>query len=65
MAEVDRMMVEHSREVILVIDSSKIGRAGFVPIKALDSIHKLITDTDAPQEFVEAVRARGIDILQV
>jgi DeoR/GlpR family transcriptional regulator of sugar metabolism len=65
MAEVDRMMVEHSRQVILVIDSSKIGRAGFVPIKPIDSMHSLITDMNAPQEFVEAVRARGIDILQV
>jgi len=65
MAQVDGTMVEQAREVILVLDSSKIGRAGFVPIKPVDSIHKLITDTSAPPEFVEAVRARGVDVLQV
>jgi DeoR/GlpR family transcriptional regulator of sugar metabolism len=65
MAQVDGMMAEHAREVILVLDSSKIGRAGFVPIKPVDSIHKLITDADAPPEFVDAVRARGVEVLQV
>jgi len=65
MAQVDGTMVEQAREVILVLDSSKIGRAGFVPIKPVDSIHKLITDASAPPEFVEAVRARGVDVLQV
>jgi DeoR family transcriptional regulator of aga operon len=65
MAQVDGMMAEHAREVILVLDSSKIGRAGFVPIKPVESIHKLITDTNAPPDFVDAVRARGVDVLQV
>jgi DeoR family transcriptional regulator of aga operon len=64
-AEVDRMMVEHARQVILVADSSKIGRAGFVPIKPVDSIHTFITDTDAPEEFVEAIQARGVQVVQV
>ena len=59
MAEVDRKMVEQARQVILVADSSKIGRVGFVPIKPVNSIHALITDTNAPPDFVRALRGRS------
>ncbi len=65
MAEVDRMMVEHSRKAVLVIDSSKIGRAGFVPIKPISSFHALITDSDAPQDFLQAVREMGVEVILV
>jgi len=65
MAEVDRMMVEHSRQVILVTDSSKIGRVGFVPIKAVNSIHILITDTNAPPDIVQSIRDMGVEVLLV
>ncbi len=63
MAEVDRMMAEHSRQVILVTDSSKIGRMGFVPIKPVGAIHTLITDTSAPPDFIEAIRGVGVEVL--
>ena len=63
MAEVDRMMVEHSRQVILVTDSSKIGRVGFIPIKAVNSIHILITDTNAPPDIVQSIRDMGVEVL--
>ncbi len=65
MAEVDRMMAEHARQVVLVTDSSKIGRVGFVPIKPLSAIHMLITDTNAPPELVESIRETGVEVLLV
>ncbi len=65
MAEVDRKMVEHSRQVILVTDSSKIGRAGFVPIRAVNSIHILITDTNAPLDIIQSIRELGVQVLLV
>jgi DeoR/GlpR family transcriptional regulator of sugar metabolism len=65
MAEADRLMVDRSRQVILVADSSKIGRVGFVPIKPVTSIQILITDTDAPCDFVEAVRDAGVQVILV
>ncbi|MCL4528438.1 MAG: DeoR/GlpR family DNA-binding transcription regulator, partial [Chloroflexi bacterium] len=65
MAEVDRMMVERSQQVILVTDSSKIGRAGFVPIKALNSIHTLVTDSNAPSDIIASIRDMGIEVLLV
>jgi DeoR/GlpR family transcriptional regulator of sugar metabolism len=65
MAEVDRMMVEHSRQIILVTDSSKFGRVGFVPIKPANAIHTLITDTNAPPDIVQAIRDMGVEVLLV
>ncbi len=65
MAEVDRMMAEHARQVILVLDSSKIGRVGFVPIKPLSGIHTLVTDMNAPEGEIQSIRGMGVEVLQV
>ena len=65
MAEVDRMMVERSRQVVMVTDSSKLGRIGFVPIKPADAIHTLITDTNAPADILQALRGKGVEVILV
>jgi DeoR/GlpR family transcriptional regulator of sugar metabolism len=65
MAEVDRMMADHARQVILVTDSTKIGRVGFVPIKPLNAIHTLITDTNAPTDLIQSIRDMGVEVLLV
>ena len=64
-AEVDRMMAEHARQVILVDDSSKLGRVGFVPITSLGSIHTIVTDSDAPADLVHSIQDRGVELLLV
>lgn len=64
-AEVDRAMVRAATEVIVVADSSKIGGIGLATIMPLSGIHKLITDTDAPADFVGALRAQGIEVILV
>jgi DeoR/GlpR family transcriptional regulator of sugar metabolism len=65
MAEVDRMMVEHSRKAILITDSSKLGRVGFVPVKPLNAFQMIITDTNASPEIVAAIREKGVEVLLV
>jgi DeoR family transcriptional regulator, aga operon transcriptional repressor len=62
-ADVDRMMVERSRKTVLVVDSSKIGQAGFIPIKPITSFNVLITDSGAPLGFVDSVRERGVEVV--
>src|SRR6266540_2452029 len=62
-AEVDRMMVERARKKVLVVDSSKIGQAGFVPIKPITSFNLLITDSNAPSNFVDSVRQMGVEVI--
>ncbi len=65
MAEVDRMMAEHARQVIVVVDSSKIGRVGFVPIRPISGINILVTDTNAPEDLVQSIRKMGVEVLLV
>lgn len=62
-AEVDRMMTERARKKILVVDSSKIGQAGFVPIQPITSFKLLITDLNAPPGFIEAVKQMGVEVI--
>jgi DeoR/GlpR family transcriptional regulator of sugar metabolism len=62
MAEINRRMAERARQVILVTDSSKLGRAGFEPIVQVHQIHRLVTDTAAPPALVEELRAEGVQV---
>jgi DeoR/GlpR family transcriptional regulator of sugar metabolism len=64
-AEVDRAMVNVASEVIVVADSSKINSIGLVTIMPLTKIDKLITDTDAPPDFVTALQEYGVNVLLV
>ncbi len=65
MAEVDRLMVERSRKAVLVTDSSKFGRIGFVPAAALNKFQTIITDVDAPADLVASIRDLGVEVILV
>ena len=64
-AEVDRAMVQAANEVVVVSDSSKIGGIGLATIMPISGVDKLITDTDAPPDFVVALRDLGIEVFLV
>lgn len=64
-AEVDRALIRAANEVIVVSDSSKIGLIGLASIMPVGEIDKLITDSDAPPDFVAALRDRGIEVVLV
>lgn len=64
-AEVERKMVEVANEVILVADSSKIGKMGLISIVQLDRIHKFVTDKAASPEFVAQMREQGTEVILV
>jgi DeoR family transcriptional regulator of aga operon len=64
-AEVDRVAVAAASEVIVVCDSSKIGVVGLTPIMPLVRMKRLITDTGASPEFVDALREQGVDVMLV
>ena len=65
MAEVDRLMVERSRRAILVTDSTKLGRIGFVPVASLNAFQMIITDSDAPENLIRAIREQGVEVMLV
>lgn len=63
-AQLNSVMMKVARETTVVADSSKLGRRSVSRIGSIDQIHRLITDAKAPVEFVEALRARGIEVIQ-
>jgi DeoR family transcriptional regulator of aga operon len=64
-AQTNRKMVERAARVIVVCDSSKIGRSALSSICSLQAVDELITDTAAPAEQLDAVRAAGVEVVQV
>ncbi len=62
-ADVDRYMLEASKEVTVVADSSKIGVIGLVTLTPINKINTLVTDSDAPPNFVETLRNQGTQVI--
>jgi DeoR family transcriptional regulator of aga operon len=61
-AQLNAKMIEISRQVVVVADSSKLMRRNLSVIAKADRIHMLITDTDAQAATVDALRARGVEV---
>lgn len=57
-----RAMISVSSRIILATDSSKFGKACFNRVTGFDPIQYVVTDTEAPGEYVELLRSRGIDV---
>ncbi len=62
-ARTKRAMVESAAQVIVVADHSKLGRVAFSQVCPIDHVHCLITDAEAPAEFVRTLRRRGVKVL--
>ena len=60
-----RAMVRQAREVIVVADSSKLGRVSSSLICPLSEVHTLVTDTGASEETLAPFTERGMRILKV
>jgi DeoR/GlpR family transcriptional regulator of sugar metabolism len=59
----DRAILKAGREVIVVADHSKFGRVATALLAPLESIHTIVTDKDTPQDFLDAVRERGLRVI--
>lgn len=64
-AEINRVLAERARRVVVVADSSKIGARAFASICGIGQVHVLVTDTDADEEHVRRFRERGVEVCQV
>jgi DeoR/GlpR family transcriptional regulator of sugar metabolism len=60
---VKRVIIEHAKKVIVVADSSKLGRTCLNAVAPLSRVDVLVTDADAPQEVVALLRQRGIQVI--
>ena len=64
-ARVKRAMVRAAREVVLVADSSKWQRKGFIQVVPFGDIQAVITDSDLPAEARGALERSGTELILV
>ncbi|WP_219416284.1 DeoR/GlpR family DNA-binding transcription regulator [Pseudonocardia nigra] len=61
-ANVNRLLAQRAGQVVVVTDSSKLGRRAFARICSTDEIDLLVTDRDAPVDVVAGLRSAGVDV---
>jgi DeoR family transcriptional regulator of aga operon len=64
-ALVFRKMLKQSRQVIVVADSSKLGKVGPAFICPMSEVHMLITDVGASDQAIAGLLSRGIQVIRV
>lgn len=61
-AQTNRTLIERARHVVVVTDSSKLGRVAFAQICSLDAVDELITDAGAAAEAIREISDAGITV---
>lgn len=59
----DRAILKIGREVMLLADHSKIGRAAAAFVAPITVVHTLITDAGTPVRFVEGAKSAGLRVV--
>lgn len=62
-SEVRTKMIDSAKEVIVVSDSSKLGKISLISTAPLSKINKLITDWHAKPEQINQLKDQGIEVL--
>lgn len=64
-ARVTELMCRLATEVIIVTDHTKIGKNSFSKYADIKDIHKLITNKNANEVYLEKIREMGVDVITV
>ncbi len=64
-AELNRRMIESAAQVTVLADSSKFGHRSLSLIADFRSVHRVITDKNAPANDVQKLIAHGVEVLLV
>lgn len=59
----DRAILKSGREIVIVADHTKINRVATALLAPLNSIHTLVTDSEADKKFLQAVKKQGISVV--
>jgi len=63
--ELKRRLVSAVNEVNVILDSSKLGKVAFASCAPIEEIDRLVTDRGAPEDLVQAIRDRGVEVILV
>jgi DeoR family transcriptional regulator of aga operon len=61
-ARTNTAMVRHAQRVVVVADSSKVGRITLAKVADISEIHDLVTDSGASPDEVRRIRAAGVRV---
>lgn len=61
-AELHTAIAQRAKQSILVTDSSKFCRDAFAVIGPIECVDIIITDSNIPPEYAEAIRSRGVEL---
>jgi len=64
-AQLNRVMIEVSRETVVVVDSSKFGKRSLSLIAPLDRVQSIITDSGVPEEYRKILEQKRIQTIVV
>ena len=62
-ATIKRDMIEISSEIILLADSSKIGKLSLASVCPIEKINKIITDKKVNRTFIKKAEKLGIEVI--
>ncbi len=62
-ANLKMKMIERCQEVIALADGSKFGEVSLVSFTPIEKVRRLITDSSAPREVLETLRAKGVEVM--
>jgi DeoR/GlpR family transcriptional regulator of sugar metabolism len=62
---VKRDILTKTKQLIAVVDYSKLGQVSFVSYAPIQQVSLLITDTHASPEMISGIREKGVDVLLV
>jgi DeoR/GlpR family transcriptional regulator of sugar metabolism len=63
-ASINRTLARRAQQVVVVADSSKLGKRAFARICPLEDVDVLVTDRDAPAGLIEPFVAAGVEIVR-
>lgn len=61
--ELKQMILELVDEGVIVADGSKFGEVGLAAFAQIENVSCVVTDTSAPAEMLDVIRAQGIEVL--
>lgn len=64
-AALNALMIRVSRQTVAVLDASKLGQRSLSVITPVQNLHMVISDSSAPAETVETLRAAGVQVVLV
>ena len=62
---VKREILTKTKQLIAVVDYSKLGQVSFVSFAPIQQVSMLITDNHAPPDVISGIREKGVDVLLV